>query len=87
MTYYIEDSDIAHAEDNSLFFEKFTWEEYSKGRPKKRDLTPDQIEWFNNRVSYWSVKYICYEAINRYCHYIDSFLASNEDSILEFNEE
>jgi hypothetical protein len=74
MMYSIEGEDIAHTEDNSLFFDDFTWEEYSIWRPKKKDLTPDHIEWFNNQARYWSIKYICYEVINRYCHYVGMFL-------------
>ena len=80
MMYYIEGEDIAHTEDNSLFFDEFTWEEYSSWRPKKKDLTPDHIEWFNNQTGSWSVKYICYEAINRYCWYINSFFISISDN-------
>lgn len=76
MMYYIEGTEIAYTEDNSLFFEEFTWEEYSIWRPKKKDLTPNHIEWFNNQTVYWSVKYICYEAIDRYCRHLCSFLVS-----------
>lgn len=76
MMYHIVGENIAQTEDNSLFFEEFTWEEYEKMRPKKKELTPEHLEWFNNQTRYWSVKYICYEAINRYCKYINSFITS-----------